>query len=216
MSVLSFPRALFTSHVLPLVLTVVLFGASVAGCSENEPALTTIAADVETVTPAPSKAASKAAASKRAARTSRPSAATARSRPAGDAPPMLGQAKPANGIRMNVDIQDGNERTRASVTSEFGGVGININVTDDKVSSTVKKTSRRTTARTCKKALLANGHAAVHLVHCEDVNDTCAVALLNAGNPPSSLVHCSDVTDVGCAVQLLKRGGRPSEIVHCD
>ena len=71
--------------------------------------------------------------------------------------------------------------------------------------------------QSCKSALLKAGHAAVHMIHCDDdVNRACAVALLKAGHSPASLVHCQDISDVDCAVALLKSGKNPAQIVHCD
>jgi hypothetical protein len=71
--------------------------------------------------------------------------------------------------------------------------------------------------QSCKSALLKAGHAAVHMIHCDDdVNRACAVALLEAGHSPAHLVHCQDISDVDCAVALLESGKSPAQIVHCD
>jgi hypothetical protein len=69
-------------------------------------------------------------------------------------------------------------------------------------------------AQNCTGALLAAGHHASNLVHCNGVPDRCAVALLQAGHHPSNLVHCRGVEDT-CAEQLLRAGQHPSNLVHC-
>ena len=69
-------------------------------------------------------------------------------------------------------------------------------------------------AQNCTGALLAAGHHASNLVHCNGVPDRCAVALLQAGHHPSNLVHCRGVEE-SCAEQLLRSGQHPSNLVHC-
>jgi len=72
-------------------------------------------------------------------------------------------------------------------------------------------------ARVCAVALLKAGHSPASLVHCgSDVVPACGVALLEAGHSPASLVHCQDVSDVDCAVTILGSGKSPAQIVHCD
>lgn len=66
----------------------------------------------------------------------------------------------------------------------------------------------------CRAAVLAAGHHASMLVHCEGVEPSCAVALVRAGHPPAALVHCGGV-DASCAEALLASGQHPANLVHC-
>lgn len=66
----------------------------------------------------------------------------------------------------------------------------------------------------CRERLLAAGHHAAHLTHCEGAEPYCAEALLAAGHHPAHLVHCRGV-QARCAVALIRSGNHPATLGNC-